>query len=252
MMAKLSFAEKSNNDQGLQRWAAFLGQLQSEAKVVKRATTETRSLAEALEYPNTTKINPTAVFQTATCRCSLCSGLDLGTSRGGITSSRIIKVKLTGVFSDEEQQILERLHDRDAEVRRHEQAHLVAAGHYALGKPSYTYQVGPDGRRYAIGGEVQIDLSPVQGDPEATLRKAQQLHQAALAPSNPSAADRQVAAAASTMAQQALQELAEQDRQSLNAKAREAASSAYAAPYQNNTAIAVDSDLSRSNLDIYV
>ena len=86
---------------------------------------------------------------------------------------------------------------------------MAAAGQHAIGGASYTYQVGPDGRRYAIGGEVQIDLSPIPGDPDATFRKAQKLRRAALAPAAPSSTDRQVAMLASRMAQEALAEVAE-------------------------------------------
>ena len=58
-----------------------------------------------------------------------------------------------------------------------------------------------------MGGEVRIDTSPVEGDPEATLLKAQQIRRAALAPANPSAQDRNVAAKASSLESQARQEL---------------------------------------------
>ena len=64
------------------------------------------------------------------------------------------------------------------------------------GAISYTYQQGPDGRRYAVGGEVPIDVSSVPGDPQATVRKMQQIRRTATAPAEPSAADRAVAAAA--------------------------------------------------------
>jgi hypothetical protein len=129
-------------------------------------------------------------------------------------SARVVQINLNGQLSDEDKKTLEYLRKRDMEVRRHEQAHLMAAGPYAMGAPSYTYQVGPDGQRYAVGGQVQIDLSE-ETTPEETLRKAQRLQQAALAPADPSSADRQVAAMASQMAQQALQEIAEErmDRQ---------------------------------------
>ena len=80
----------------------------------------------------------------------------------------------------------ESLRQRDQEVRLHEQAHLLAAGPYAKGAPSYTYQTGPDGQRYAVGGEVPIDLSPVPGNPQATLQKALTIRRAALAPTDPS------------------------------------------------------------------
>ena len=111
--------------------------------------------------------------------------------------------KILGDLSDEETQQVEKLKARDREVRTHEQAHLAAAGPYARGGPTYTYQQGPDGQRYAIGGEVQIDTSPVPGDPEATIAKARVVRNAALAPAEPSSQDRAVAAAASQMEQQA-------------------------------------------------
>jgi hypothetical protein len=106
-----------------------------------------------------------------------------------------------------EQRRLEALKRRDAEVRRHEQAHLTAAGGYAQGGASYQYVTGPDGRRYAVGGEVSIDVSEVSGDAEATIRKAQIIRRAALAPANPSPQDRSVAHEASKMEQKARQEL---------------------------------------------
>ncbi|MBT5550928.1 MAG: catalase [Nitrospina sp.] len=110
-------------------------------------------------------------------------------------------------LSEEERRILNELQARDAEVRAHEQAHLAAAGPYANGAPTFEFQTGPDGRQYAVGGEVSIDASPVSGDAEATVRKAQTIKRAALAPSDPSAQDRQVAAQAAQLEAQARQEV---------------------------------------------
>ncbi|MDD9938974.1 MAG: putative metalloprotease CJM1_0395 family protein [Myxococcales bacterium] len=101
---------------------------------------------------------------------------------------------------------------RDAEVRAHEQAHAAAGGAHA-GHPSYQFEVGPDGRRYAVGGEVSIDTSPVSGDPEATIQKMQQVRRAALAPAQPSAQDRRVAARAGASIAEAQRELLEQERE---------------------------------------
>jgi hypothetical protein len=112
---------------------------------------------------------------------------------------------------------LESLRQRDQEVRLHEQAHLLAAGPYAKGAPSYTYQTGPDGRRYAVSGEVPIDLSAVPGNPQATLQKALTIRRAALAPTDPSDADRAVAAQATALAAQAQQELREAQSRSTTA-----------------------------------
>jgi len=96
---------------------------------------------------------------------------------------------------------------RDQQVRAHEAAHLTAAGGLARGGASYTYERGPDGVAYAVGGEVGIDTSPVPGNPAATLAKAQRIQAAALAPADPSSQDRSVASAASAMAAQAQREL---------------------------------------------
>jgi SprA family protein len=113
-------------------------------------------------------------------------------------------------LSQEERQALTELKTRDREVRAHEQAHLGAAGPYAKGPPSFEFQTGPDGKPYAVGGEVQIDTSEISGNPEATLVKAQTIKRAATAPANPSAQDRQVAAQASRMEIEARKEIQEQ------------------------------------------
>ncbi|MBW2623087.1 MAG: hypothetical protein JRD68_09300 [Deltaproteobacteria bacterium] len=111
-------------------------------------------------------------------------------------------------LSEVEQAQLRQLKTRDREVRSHEQAHRAVGGGFVRGGARYSYQSGPDGRQYAVAGEVNIDTSPVPGDPEATIRKAQTVRRAALAPVNPSPQDRLVAAMASRMESQARTELA--------------------------------------------
>ncbi len=108
-------------------------------------------------------------------------------------------------LSREAEEIRE-LQMRDAEVRAHEAAHAAAGGAYA-GSPTYTFKRGPDGRTYATGGEVSINISPVQGDPQATLQKAQQVRAAALAPAEPSSQDMKVAQKAQSMAAKARMEI---------------------------------------------
>ncbi|MDO9620206.1 MAG: putative metalloprotease CJM1_0395 family protein [Pseudomonas sp.] len=110
-----------------------------------------------------------------------------------------------------EQLEVTKLVSRDQEVRTHEQAHAAIGGRYA-GAPSYTYERGPDGKRYAVGGEVGIDTSPIPSDPEATLRKMEVVIRAALAPAEPSAQDRQVAAQAQAQMAEARALLAQQQR----------------------------------------
>ncbi len=94
-------------------------------------------------------------------------------------------------LTDEEKAEVRKLRQTDAEVRRHEQAHAMAGGRYA-GMPSYDYVQGPDGGRYAVGGEVSIDASPAK-DPDATIQKMEIVIRAALAPANPSAQDHAIA-----------------------------------------------------------
>ena len=119
------------------------------------------------------------------------------------------------VLSPEEQQTVQKLKQRDMEVKAHEQAHRANAGQYAAGGPSYSYQTGPDGRRYAIGGEVPIDISK-EKTPEQTIQKMRVVRRAAMAPANPSSADRNIAAAAGMKEGEAIRELNSEQKDSEN------------------------------------
>jgi hypothetical protein len=106
---------------------------------------------------------------------------------------------------------VEELNKVDKNVHVHEQAHLSAAGGYARGGANYEYTTGPDGKRYAVAGHVNLDTGP-ERTPEATIRKAEVIRRAALAPADPSSADRQIAADAAKMAQEAQREIAGQQQ----------------------------------------
>jgi hypothetical protein len=108
-----------------------------------------------------------------------------------------------------ENQYLKDLKNRDAEVRSHEASHAAAAGPYLVRGPQYQYTIGPDGRVYATGGNVQIDMSAVRNNPSATIQKAQQLRSAATAVSEPSSADLAAASLASYMENEAISQLSE-------------------------------------------
>ena len=109
-------------------------------------------------------------------------------------------------LSEADQQVINQLQSRDREVRAHEAAHQAAGGG-AVGGASYSYQQGPDGKQYAIGGEVPVDLSSGGGSPEATIAKMARVRAAATAPAEPSGQDLAVAAAASSIEAAARQEL---------------------------------------------
>lgn len=115
--------------------------------------------------------------------------------------------KLPGELSKEEKKEVEELKKRDREVRAHEMAHLMAAQGITISGPHYEYKRGPDGVMYAVGGDVKIDVSEVKGDPEATIRKAEKIERAALAPRDPSPQDRKVANEARMMKNKARMEL---------------------------------------------
>ena len=125
-------------------------------------------------------------------------------------------VEKTGELSEADLKVVRALKQQDTEVRAHEAAHLAAAGGIATGGATFGYQQGPDGVRYAVSGEVSIDTSPVSGDPAATLRKADTIRRAALAPAQPSGPDMQVAASATAMAARAQAELLQKNQDSQN------------------------------------
>lgn len=110
----------------------------------------------------------------------------------------------------QQERVINELQRRDKEVRSHELAHAAVGGSFT-GAPNYSFKTGPDGQRYAVGGEVSVDLSIVAGNPSATIAKMQKVHAAALAPANPSAQDTQVAANAIQIILQAQSELQIQD-----------------------------------------
>jgi hypothetical protein len=124
--------------------------------------------------------------------------------------------KSTNELSVDEKRVVQNLQARDTEVRAHEAAHQAASGGMA-GAASYTYQKGPDGKMYAIGGEVPISMK--QGSsPEETLRNARQIAAAAMAPANPSPQDYSVASSARVMEMKAQQQIAKQHQEEISGK----------------------------------
>ncbi|MGB1237159.1 MAG: putative metalloprotease CJM1_0395 family protein [Pseudomonadales bacterium] len=127
---------------------------------------------------------------------------EVGSSAEMVSRARAAKLE----SEQAELQVTRELAARDREVKTHEQTHAAVGAPYTS-SPSYTYTNGPDGRLYATGGEVSIDTSPVENDPQATLEKAQVIIRAALSVAEPSNADRQAAAEAKSLALQARAEL---------------------------------------------
>ncbi len=126
-------------------------------------------------------------------------------NNGSKETSFQIKKELT----PEQEQVVAKFKLRDAEVKTHEQAHIGAASGINASAPTFDYQTGPDGKQYAVGGEVSISFSQSE-NPAENLAKAEAMRAAALAPAEPSNQDLSVANKAEKMIQEAKQKLAEQ------------------------------------------
>ena len=122
----------------------------------------------------------------------------LSETKGADKTDSSSQIELT----EEEEREVEALQKKDREVKAHEMAHMAAGAGIVRGAPTYEYQAGPDGKRYAVGGHVNIDTAP-EKDPEKTIQKMQQVKRAALAPADPSGTDLAVAAKASRVESEA-------------------------------------------------
>jgi len=100
--------------------------------------------------------------------------------------------RLPDELSPAEKASVAELQQRDQQVRQEENAHAAVAGDLA-GPINYVYQLGPDGRQYAVGGSVGIQTSVTSGDPAEAKRQAGRVAAAANAATNPSAQDYAVA-----------------------------------------------------------
>ena len=129
-----------------------------------------------------------------------------GSAESGAAAGRSVAGRSEGL-SEADLKIVSEHKPRDLDVRAHEMAHMEAGAGIVTRGASFSYQTGPDGQRYAVGGEVGINTSPGR-TPEETLAKSDRIRAAALAPADPSGQDLRVAAEAAQMAAEARQELA--------------------------------------------
>ncbi len=111
-----------------------------------------------------------------------------------------------------QQRQVARLQQIERDVIAHEQAHIAAGHGLITSGPNYTYTYGPDGKRYAIGGEVGIDTA-AERKAEANIDKGIRIQAAALAPKDPSAQDYQVAAVGEQLETQGRTDLIQEQRQ---------------------------------------
>jgi hypothetical protein len=117
-------------------------------------------------------------------------------------------------LTEEELTAVDKLQERDLEVKQHEAEHMSVGGGLVRGGMRLEYSTGPDGVQYAVGGEVSIDMS-TGSTPEETASKMSQVKAAALAPSEPSGQDLAVAAQATQIEMDALREATEKKTEDL-------------------------------------
>ena len=114
---------------------------------------------------------------------------------------------MTDELSLEEVHVQKRLQGKADKVVAHENAHALVGGTLMLGGAVYQYDMGPDGEPYETSGQSRIDMSPIAGNPHGTIFKMQHVKRAAMAPLNPSGADRVVASQADMVENQARKQL---------------------------------------------
>ena len=114
---------------------------------------------------------------------------------------------MVGEMTLEQANELKRMQSQADKVVSHEGAHAMIGGTLMLGGPVYQYELGPDGEVYETAGQSRIDMSPIAGNPQGTIFKMQHVKRAAMAPLNPSGADRVVASQADQIENQARKHL---------------------------------------------
>ena len=114
---------------------------------------------------------------------------------------------MLGEMTLEQANELKRMQSQADKVVSHEGAHAMVGGTLMLGGPVYQYELGPDGEVYETAGQSRIDMSPIAGNPQGTIFKMQHVKRAAMAPLNPSGADRVVASQADQIENQARKHL---------------------------------------------
>lgn len=116
-----------------------------------------------------------------------------------LSSSEMSAINTDGMDKDQLETVKK---DRYNQIMQHEQAHAAIIG----GSPV----IETDANGVAIGGYVQIDVPSVdEADLEGTIEKAQRVIDAALAPSDPSSQDQNVASQAKDVLSKAQDLLAE-------------------------------------------
>lgn len=135
----------------------------------------------------------------------------IGELSAGMSNSEISGTNIDGM---DQAQIDVVKANREREIRTHEDAHAAVCG----GSVNIKY----DANGIAMGGYVDIEVPSVdENNLEGTIEKAQMVIDAALAPSNPSGQDQNIAAQAKSVLEEAQSKLEEKTSQSKKTKKEE-------------------------------
>ncbi|MFZ2959902.1 MAG: putative metalloprotease CJM1_0395 family protein [Candidatus Ozemobacteraceae bacterium] len=166
-----------------------------------RESARTESLLETLGNKNSTDSNAAAnenssIAESAQKTNSKLSGSSKDTKSADNKNDRSQKTRL------------EELERQDAYIRMAIDARSLQLKPGMQGLPTYEFVRGPDGKQYAVSGELPLNVEKVQGDPEATIQNAQNIRRVALSSPSPAPGDRMAAIEASRIEYEARLELA--------------------------------------------
>lgn len=142
---------------------------------------------------------------------------EVSTVLARLAGNRVVVAKQPkiGTLHPKDSASLEALKKRDEHVRGHEANHTGAPGVITIGSPNYSFQIGPDGKPYAVGGKVTLATVGTK-NPTVARERAGALKRAALANGDPSPQDLAAASSARDMENEAsLQEVTENEAKSL-------------------------------------
>ncbi len=212
--------DKSDNPTTDTTTAQQSGDVQYSEAYQNRSDSITLSLPDAIR-------NDSKNSHVASCYCGHCSACDMHAAAKSAGQDEEPKAELESPqekaapiderekgpheLTEAEKQQVEELQRRDQEVRAHEQAHAAAGATNVR----YEYQVGPDGRPYAVGGSADMQTMAMGSDYDSRIAQARQMRAAALAPGDPSPQDMAVAAKAMRLEAEAIAEKAEAEREEL-------------------------------------
>ena len=79
---------------------------------------------------------------------------------------------------------IQKLSQRGTDIGRYERGRLAVPGIVTRVGPNHEYRLGVDGRVYALGGEVSLDVNTDARSSQKSLAKMEQVPRAALTPAN--------------------------------------------------------------------